>query len=49
MEVDADAAQERLFGGHLHDRFVMAVSVDQGLAVELRERGIAGVVARGIR
>ena len=37
MEVDAEAAQERFFGGHLHDGFVMAVSVEQGFARELRE------------
>ncbi len=44
LEVDAEAVEERLFGGHLHDRLVMAVSVEQGFAAELRERGVAGVV-----
>ena len=37
MEVDAEAVEERFFGSHLHDGFVMAVSVEQGLARELRE------------
>src|ERR1700721_2265015 len=44
LEVDADAAQQRLFGGHLHDGLVMAVTVEQSLAIELREGRIAGVV-----
>src|ERR1700719_2226183 len=44
LEVDADAAQEPLFGGHLHDGLVMAVSVEQRLALELREGRVAGVV-----
>src|SRR5579872_6445037 len=39
LEVDAEAAQERLFSGHLHHRFVVAVAVEQGLARKLRERG----------
>ena len=39
LEVDAEAAQERFFGGHLHDGFVMAVAVEQGFARELRAAG----------
>ncbi len=42
-EVDADAVQERLFRGHLHDRFVVAVAVEQGFAIELWERSAAGI------
>src|ERR1700688_2970243 len=44
LEVDAHAAQERLFGGHLHDGLVMAVSVEQSLALELRKGRVSGVV-----
>jgi diadenosine tetraphosphatase ApaH/serine/threonine PP2A family protein phosphatase len=44
LEIDANAAQEGFFGGHLHDRLVMAVAVEQGFAGELRERGEARVV-----
>src|SRR5580692_9514797 len=43
LEVDAEAAQKRFLGGHLHDGFVMAVAVEQRFAVELRERGYRGV------
>src|SRR5579871_2003866 len=43
LEVDADAGKERLLVGHLHDRLVMAMSVEQGPAVELRKRRRAGV------
>ena len=39
VEVDAEAAEEGFFGGHLHDGLVMAVSVEQGFAVELRAAG----------
>src|ERR1051326_4253928 len=39
LEVDAEAAQEGFLGGHLHDRFVVAVSVEQGFTPELRELG----------
>ena len=31
-EVDAEAAEERFLRGHLHDGFVMAMAVKQGLA-----------------
>jgi len=44
LEVDADAAEEGFFGGHLHDGFVMAVAMEKSFAGELRERGVAGVV-----
>ncbi len=37
VKVDAEAAQEGFFGGHLHQRFVMAVAVEQCLAVKTRE------------
>jgi hypothetical protein len=37
LEVDAEAVEKRFFGGHLHDGFVMAVSVEQGFARELRK------------
>jgi hypothetical protein len=37
LEVDAQAVQERFFGGHLHEGFVMAVAVKQGAAVHARE------------
>jgi hypothetical protein len=40
LEVDADAAEERFFGGHLHDGFVMAVAVEEGFAFELREHRV---------
>jgi hypothetical protein len=40
LEVDADAVEEGFFGGHLHDGSVVAVSVEEGFAVELRERGV---------
>jgi hypothetical protein len=40
LEVDADAVEERFFGGHLHDGFVVAVSVEEGFAGELRQRGV---------
>ena len=43
LEVDADAAQQRFLGGHLHDGLVMAVSVQQRLALEVRQRRIPGV------
>jgi hypothetical protein len=36
LEVDAEAAQDGLLGRHLHDGFVMAVAVEECLAVELR-------------
>ena len=32
LEVDADAVQQRFFGGHLHDGFVMTVSVKERFA-----------------
>ena len=37
VEVDAEAAQEGFFGGHLHQGFVMAVAVDEGLSVQAGE------------
>jgi len=37
--LDAQAAQKGLFRGHLHDGFVVAVPVQQGLTRELRELG----------
>ena len=42
LEVDAEAAQDGLFGGHLHERFVVAVAVEERFAVEPREREILG-------
>jgi hypothetical protein len=44
LEVDAEAVEKRFFGGHLHDRFVMAVSVEQGFAWELRELRVGSEV-----
>src|SRR5215471_19426552 len=35
-EVDAEAAEKRFLGAHLHDRFVMAMSVKQSFARKLR-------------
>ena len=35
LEVDTEAMEKRLLGGHLHDRFVMAVSVEHGFARQL--------------
>ena len=35
--------QQRFFGGHLHDRLVVAVPVQQRLAIDLWQRRIAGV------
>jgi hypothetical protein len=51
LEVDAEAAQEGFFGGHLHDGFVMAVAVEERFAVQLGQRENVGVWAssRGIR
>jgi hypothetical protein len=37
LEIDAEAVEERFFGSHFHNGFVMAVSVEQGFARELRE------------
>src|SRR5215469_8804048 len=39
LEVNAETAEEGFLGGHLHERFVMAVSVDEGVAGELWETG----------
>src|ERR1017187_5114545 len=44
LEIDADAAQQRLLGSHFHDGLVMTVSVQQRLALEAREWRVAGVV-----
>ena len=49
LEVDADAAQQRFFGGHLHDGLVMAVPVQQSFAFEARQREIAWNCSREIR
>lgn len=35
LEVDAEAAEDGLFGSHLGERFVMAVAVEKRLAIEL--------------
>ena len=43
LEVDAEAAQEGLFGGHLHERFLMAVAVEDGFAVERRKQKVRGM------
>ena len=43
VEVDADAAQDGLFGGHLHQGFVMAVAVEDRFAIELGQRDMRGV------
>src|ERR1700728_339576 len=43
LEVDADSPQQRLLGSHLHDGLVMAVSVQQCLALVAREWTIPGV------
>jgi hypothetical protein len=40
LELDAQTAQKRFLRGHLHNGFVVAVSVKQGLARELGELGI---------
>src|SRR5882672_5483824 len=37
-EIDPHPAQDRFFRGHLHDRFVMAVTVNESLACDFRER-----------
>ena len=42
MEVDAEAAQDGLFGGHLHEGFVVAMAVEYGFAIEPRDREILG-------
>jgi hypothetical protein len=49
LEVDAEAAEERLFGGHLHNGFVVAVSVEQSLAFEARERAAGGILFEELR
>jgi hypothetical protein len=49
VEVDADAAQDGFFGGHLHDGFVMAVAVDEALRFELGQREFLRVLLPGIR
>jgi len=36
-EVNTETTEERLLGRHLHERLVMAVAMDQGFAIELRE------------
>ena len=33
LEVDAEAVEERFFGSHFHDGFVMAVAVEESFAV----------------
>ena len=43
LELDADAAQDGFFGGHLHERFVMAVAVKDGLTVYLGRGEMRGV------
>src|SRR5262249_50846483 len=43
-EVDAKTSKERFFRGHLHERLVMAMPVEQSFARKLRERGSVGVV-----
>ena len=42
--VDAHALEDGFFGGHLHDRFVVAVAVDQSAAGEFGEREIFGAL-----
>ena len=42
LEVDAEAAEEGFFSGHLHHRFLMAVAVEDGLAVKLGEGNLIG-------
>src|SRR5882672_2133398 len=37
LEVDAEAAEDGLFGGHLHEGFVMAVAVEERFALEVRQ------------
>jgi hypothetical protein len=34
LEVDAEAAQDGLFGSHLHQGFLVAVAVEERLAIE---------------
>src|ERR1700722_3421689 len=43
LKIDSYAVQKRLFGGHPHDRLVMAVSVQQGLAFKAGQGRIAGL------
>jgi hypothetical protein len=43
LEVDAEAAQDRLFGGHLHEGFVVAVAVQERFAIQLGQRKMLGV------
>ena len=42
-EVDAQAAQDGLLGGHLHNGFLVAVAVQERFAMELGQRKIFGV------
>lgn len=43
VEVDADAAQDGLFGGHLHQRFLMAMAVEDRWTIEAGRRKVWGV------
>jgi hypothetical protein len=41
-EINTETTEERFFGGHLHERLVMAVAVDQGFAIQLRQSCVRG-------
>jgi hypothetical protein len=43
VEIDANAAEERFFRSHLHERFVMAVSVEEGFAVQAGKLDLVGL------
>ena len=43
VEVDAEAAQDGLFRRHLHQRLVMAVAVENSLAIKTGRREMRGV------
>src|SRR5579863_6630736 len=43
LEVDADALKQRLLGSHLHDRFMVAVPMQQRLAFEARQGRVRGM------
>ena len=43
LEVDTEAAENGFFGVHLHKRFLMAVAVEKGFAVEFANREVRGV------
>ena len=42
LEVDADAAQDSLFGGHFHEGFVVTVAVKDGFAIKPRQWNMLG-------